>query len=332
MISAREFIRAMELEIVEPGPDGMTELRLETSDINRPGLQLAGFFDYFAVDRLQVIGKAEMEYLLSLTPEMRAERIEVYMSHPLPVVVICRNMACPPEMSEAARRYKVPLYRSRFVTTRFSLQAASYINNVLAPRITRHGVLLDVFGVGVMLTGESGVGKSEAALELVKRGHRLVADDVVDIRKVSDNRLVGEAPEIVRHFMEIRGVGIINVKNMYGVGAVINSKTIDIVAHLELWDDSKEYDRLGFNEEFTAILGVQVPMIVLPVRPGRNLAIVIEVAASNYRLKAMGYHGAKELNERLLAKAERERVEREREEAEQEAFEKASARAVEHNA
>ena len=190
------------------------------------------------------------------------------------------------------------------MTTRFSLQASTYISNCLAPHITRHGVLIDVFGVGVMLTGESGVGKSEAALELVKRGHRLVADDVVDIRKVNDRRLVGEAPEVLRHFMEIRGVGIINVKNMYGVGAVINSKTIDIVCHMELWDDKKEYDRLGFNEEFTAILGVKVPLLVLPVRPGRNLAIVIEVAASNFRLKAMGYHGARELNERLQQQAQ----------------------------
>ena len=283
MISLKEFIDTLELEpVVMADRD---EINLETSDVNRPGLQLSGFFDYFAADRLQVIGKAEMQYILALEPE-----------------VLCRNMPVPPEMVEAAQRHNVALLRSRLVTTRFMLQASMFIGAKLAPRITRHGVLMDVFGIGVMITGESGVGKSEAALELVKRGHRLVADDVVEICKVSDVRLVGEAPEMVRHFMEIRGVGIINVKNMYGVGAVINSKSIDMVIHLELWDNNKEYDRLGLNEDFTAVLGVKLPKLTLPVRPGRNLAIVIEVAASNHRLKKMGYNGAQELNDRLSAK------------------------------
>ncbi len=309
MIPLMDFIKALDLEYLELGDNA--EIALETSDVNRPGLQLCGFFDYFATDRLQVIGKAEMEYLLSLEPKVRKARLDAYMSYPVPVVVICRNMECPPELLEAAQAHRIPLLRSRLVTTRFSLQASSYIAGCLAPRITRHGVLIDVFGVGVMLTGESGVGKSEAALELVKRGHRLVADDVVDIRKVNDQRLVGEAPEVLRHFMEIRGVGVINVKSMYGVGAVINSKSIDIVCHMELWDENKEYDRLGFNEEFTAILGVKVPLLVLPVRPGRNLAIVIEVAASNFRLKAMGYHGAKELNERLMQRAAQQQAQTE---------------------
>jgi len=305
VIPTMEFIRGLELEPLFLG--SKAELALEDSDINRPGLQLSGYFDHFASDRLQVIGRAEMEYLLSMEPEVRRERLDAYMSYPLPVVVVCRNMDCPAELLEAAQAHDIPLLRSRYVTTRFALQAVSFITGFLAPRITRHGVLIDVFGVGVMLTGDSGVGKSEAALELVKRGHRLVADDVVDIRKVSDQRVVGEAPEVLRHFMEIRGVGIINVKNMYGVGAVINAKSIDIVCHLEYWDENKEYDRLGFNEEFTAILGVKVPMLVLPVRPGRNLAIVIEVAASNFRLKAMGYHGARELTERLQKRSEEQK-------------------------
>ena len=300
MISLKEFIDTLELEpVVMADRD---EINLETSDVNRPGLQLSGFFDYFAADRLQVIGKAEMQYILALEPEVRKERLDKYMSYNIPVVVVCRNMPVPPEMVEAAQRHNVALLRSRLVTTRFMLQASMFIGAKLAPRMTRHGVLMDVFGIGVMITGESGVGKSEAALELVKRGHRLVADDVVEICKVSDVRLVGEAPEMVRHFMEIRGVGIINVKNMYGVGAVINSKSIDMVIHLELWDNNKEYDRLGLNEDFTAVLGVKLPKLTLPVRPGRNLAIVIEVAASNHRLKKMGYNGAQELNDRLSAK------------------------------
>ena len=247
-----------------------------------------------------------MQYLLALEPEVRKERLDQYMSFNPPVVVVCRNMPCPPEMVEAAQHNNVPLLRSRLVTTRFMLQASMFIGAKLAPRITRHGVLMDVFGIGVMITGESGVGKSEAALELVKRGHRLVADDVVEICKVSDVRLVGESPEMVRHFMEIRGVGIINVKNMYGVGAVINSKSIDMVIHLELWDNNKNYDRLGLDEDFTAVLGVKLPKITLPVRPGRNLAIVIEVAASNHRLKKMGYNGAQELQDRLAAKIHQE--------------------------
>ena len=291
MISLKEFIDTLELEpVVMADRD---EINLETSDVNRPGLQLSGFFDYFAADRLQVIGKAEMQYILALEPEVRKERLDKYMSYNIPVVVVCRNMPVPPEMVEAAQRHNVALLRSRLVTTRFMLQASMFIGAKLAPRITRHGVLMDVFGIGVMIT---------AALELVKRGHRLVADDVVEICKVSDVRLVGEAPEMVRHFMEIRGVGIINVKNMYGVGAVINSKSIDMVIHLELWDNNKEYDRLGLNEDFTAVLGVKLPKLTLPVRPGRNLAIVIEVAASNHRLKKMGYNGAQELNDRLSAK------------------------------
>ena len=281
MISLKEFIDTLELEpVVMADRD---EINLETSDVNRPGLQLSGFFDYFAADRLQVIGKAEMQYILALEPEVRKERLDKYMSYNIPVVVVCRNMPVPPEMVEAAQRHNVALLRSRLVTTRFMLQASMFIGAKLAPRITRHGVLMDVFGIGVMITGES-------------------ADDVVEICKVSDVRLVGEAPEMVRHFMEIRGVGIINVKNMYGVGAVINSKSIDMVIHLELWDNNKEYDRLGLNEDFTAVLGVKLPKLTLPVRPGRNLAIVIEVAASNHRLKKMGYNGAQELNDRLSAK------------------------------
>ena len=303
MISLKEFIENMELEpVVMADKD---ELDLETSDVNRPGLQFAGFFDYFAADRLQVVGKAEMQYLMSLTPEMRKERLDKYMSFGVPVVVVCRNMPCPPELVDAAQRCNIPLLRSRLVTTRFTLLSSAYIGSKLAPRITRHGVLMDVFGIGVMITGESGVGKSEAALELVKRGHRLVADDVVDIRRVSDNRLVGEAPEMIRHLMEIRGIGIIDVATMFGIGSVMRTRSIDLIVHLEHWVEGKEYDRVGTDERTQEILDVQVPMILLPIRPGRNVAVVLEVAARNLMLKQQGYNAVEELEKRMFARLEK---------------------------
>lgn len=300
MIDLEDFRTKLGLELL--GPTTKKQLDINVTDINRPGMQFCGFYEYFAHERVQVIGKVEMTYLESLESRMRRPVLEKYMSYPIPCIITCWGMTPPRDLLEIARAHDVPVFQSKLKTTKFSLQAIMYLNRVLAPHITRHGVLVDVYGVGILLTGESGVGKSEAALELVKRGHQLAADDVVDICRVADDRLIGESPEMVRHFMEIRGVGIINVKNMYGVGAVINSKSIDMVIHLELWDNNKEYDRLGLNEDFTAVLGVKLPKLTLPVRPGRNLAIVIEVAASNHRLKKMGYNGAQELNDRLSAK------------------------------
>ncbi len=306
MIGFDTFVGALELEVIFGGE--RKAIDITTSDLNRPGLQFTGYFEFFAYDRLQIIGKVEMNYLLDLDPVVRRERLQKYMAQPMPGIIVCRNMQCPVELIEVAQETGIPLFRSRMVTTKFTQIAIAFINRCLAPIVTRHGVLMDVFGTGVLITGESGVGKSECALELVKRGHRLVADDVVEIRKVSDNRLSGEAPGTVRHFMEVRGVGIINIKNMFGVGAVINAKSIDLVAHLELWNDSKEYDRLGINEEFVTILGVKLQRLTIPVRPGRNLAIILEVAASNHRLKLMGYHAAKELDERLSARLEGEEL------------------------
>lgn len=300
MISLKDFANVLRLEIIHDA--GKENIDVTTSDLNRPGLQFSGYFEFFAFDRLQVIGKVEMNYLNELDPQLREERIRQYMSYPMPGIIICRNMSCPADILEAAQQCGIPLFRSRDVTTRFSQKLIGYINSCLAPIVTRHGVLMDVFSLGVLITGESGAGKSECALELVKRGHRLVADDVVEIRKVADNRLIGEAPDAVRHFMEVRGVGIINIKNMFGVSSVIDTKSIDIVTHLELWDDTKEYDRLGLTEEFMTILGVKVTRLTIPVRPGRNLAIILEVAANNHRLKRLGYHAAKELDERLSAR------------------------------
>lgn len=293
MIPLSDLTRGLELEPIAACRD--REIALESGDINRPGLQLAGVFDYFARERLQVIGKAEMTFLMNMSRELRGERLNDYFSYRPPCVVVCRNLNIPEEMTLSAIRYDVPLLRSKFVTTHLEYSAINFLNHYLAPSVQRHGVLIDVFGVGVYMTGQSGVGKSETALELVKRGHRLVADDAVQLRRVAQNRIVGEAPQNLRYYMELRGVGIINIQKMYGISAVIPQKSIDLVIHLEFWDDEKEYDRLGLYQETTTILGEQLPRLTIPVRPGRNLAIVIESAASNFRLKNMGYNAAQEL-------------------------------------
>ena len=297
MIKAKEF--AKELQLKELSPSTQQEWDIRTTELNRPGLQFAGFYEYFAFERPQVIGKVEMNYLENLEYDVRVERLRQFFSYDLPCVVICRNMSAPEELLACARERNIAVYQTDMITTKFTFTAINFLNRMLAPRVTRHGVLVAVYGVGVLLTGESGVGKSEAALELVKRGHQLVADDVVDICKVSDNRLVGECPEMIRHYMEIRGIGIIDIRAMYGIGAVAMSKSIDMVIHLEQWVEGKEYDRLGLTHEFVTILGIKVPYQIMPVRPGRNIAIIVEVAARNHSLKSMGYDAARELDRRL---------------------------------
>lgn len=299
IIPIENIIDALKLEVIYSGNN--TAIGVTTSDINRPGLQFAGFFDYFASERIQVLGKVEMTYLQELDPTVRYERLCQFFSYDIPCVIISRGMEIPQYITETAAKYNRPVFRSQLATTNLVSKLISYLVSALAPRITRHGVLVDVYGAGVFLMGESGIGKSETALELIKRGHRLVADDAVEIKKVAESRLIGEAPELIRHFMEIRGIGIIDIKAMYGVGAVINNKPLDMVIFMEFWDNNKEYDRLGLVEEYTEILGVKLPKIVLPVRPGRNLAIIVEVAARNWRLKNMGYHAAQELDNRLNA-------------------------------
>lgn len=299
MIKLKDFCQELKLELLNQVE--VEEMDINVSDINRPGMQFCNFYEYFAYERPQVIGKVEMTYLETLMPDKRLEVLEKYMSYPLPCIVVCWGMRVPKEMLEIATRQNIPVLRSGEQTTRFTFQVINYINREIAPHVTRHGVLVDVHGVGILITGESGVGKSEVALELVRRGHQLCADDVVDICRVAENRLVGECPEMVRHFMEIRGIGLIDIRAMYGIGAVIRSKSIDMVIHLEHWDSKKEYDRLGLNEETTSILDVKVPYQVMPVRPGRNLAIIVEVAARNMSLKRMGYSAAKEMDRRLKA-------------------------------
>lgn len=296
MIRVDEFVNALQLTTLSPS--SVTEWPIESADLNRPGLQLTGHYDYFAKERPQVIGKAEMAYLDSLEPSVRRDCLEAFLSHPIPCVIICRGMQPPEELLQLARAHDVPVFQTELVTTRFFMKAIIYMNQCLAPRATLHGVLLEVYGVGVLITGRSGVGKSEAALELVKRGHQLVADDVVDVCKVADDRLSGESPEMVRHLMEIRGIGIIDIKAMYGIGSVLMKKSIDLVIHLEKWDEKKEYDRYGLTDEYTSIMDVKIPRIVLPVKPGRNLAIIIEVAARNFSLKRLGYSAAQELDRR----------------------------------
>ena len=304
MINEADFVKSLELIRVLP-TDSKT-LPIEVSNTTRPGIQFAGYWDFFAYERPQLLGKVEMTYLSSLHEDVRRERLAKYFSYPLPCVIICRNYPCFDDMLVLAAAHHIPIYASKKETTQFELDLIGYLRNALAPRETRHGVLVNVFGTGLMITGNSGVGKSEAALELVKRGHQLVADDVVDIRRVEDNRLIGEAPELVRHFMEIRGVGIIDVSTMYGVGAIMRSKTINMVVHLEMWQAGKEYDRLGMTDNYIDILGVKLPYLLLPIHPGRNLAVVLEVAARNYRLKQMGYNAANELTRRHMERAMRE--------------------------
>jgi HPr kinase/phosphorylase len=297
MIQAADFARA--LQLTELSPSTRTEWDIRTADLNRPGMQFCGFYEYFAFERPQVIGKVEMTYLENLPVEQRRDMLQKYFSFDIPCVIVCRGMKAPDELLEAAAARNIGVYQTSMLTTKFTFNAITYLNRCLAPRVTRHGVLVSVDGIGVLLTGESGVGKSEAALELIRRGHQLVADDVVDICKVSDNRLVGECPEMVRHFMEIRGIGIIDIRTMYGVSAVAQSRSIDLVMNMEQWVSGKAYDRLGLHEEYPTILGVKVPSQTLPVRPGRNIAIIIEVAAKNLSLKRMGYSAAKELDRRM---------------------------------
>ena len=275
------------------------DVYVDTSDLNRPGLQMAGFFEYFAVNRIQLFGMVEMTYLQNLDPELKIERLDKYFKSKVPCVLIGRNLTPPPEMLEAAKKYGTPILMSGLTTTKLSHKTTVYLDKVLSPSITRHAGLMDIYGVGILLLGDSGVGKSETSLELVKRGHRLVADDVVEITKLSDNQLIGQAPEIIRHMMEIRGLGIIDVRTLYGIGAVLIEESIDLAVKLEPGDVTN-IDRLGITDEFIPLLGVQIPTITIPVRPGRNLAIIIEVAAMNFRLNSMGQITAEQLDSKLL--------------------------------
>lgn len=277
------------------------KIRIVTNEINRPSLQIAGFFDYFYNNRIQIMGKVEFSYLEKMTSQQRHESLEKLFEKNIPCVIVTRNMDIYPEMTELAIKYNTPVLRTSNTTSRFMSALIAFLNVELAPRITMHGVLVEVYGEGILLLGDSGVGKSEAAIELVKRGHRLVADDAVEIKRVSDISLLGSAPDVIRHFVELRGIGIVDVKMIFGIGAVKNVEKIDFIINLELWQDKKQYDRLGLTTEYTDILGIDIPSITVPVKPGRNLAVVIEVAAMNNRQKKMGYNAAEALNNRVMS-------------------------------
>lgn len=292
-----DLVKELNLSVIYHGDTEYIEIN--TSDLNRPGLQMAGFFEYFAVNRIQLFGMVEMTYLQNLDPELKRERLEKYFASHVPCVLIGRNLTPPPELIDAAKKYNTPILMSGLTTTKLSHQTTVYLDRVLAPSISRHAGLMDVYGVGILLMGDSGVGKSETALELVKRNHRLVADDVVEIVKLSGNQLIGQSPEVIRHMMEIRGLGIIDVRTLYGIGAVLVEKSIELAVNLELGDPTS-IDRLGLSEEYITLLGVKIPLITIPVRPGRNLAIIIEVAAMNFRLKCMGQVTAEQLDSKLL--------------------------------
>lgn len=281
-------------------PPGYEDIGITVADVNRPSLQLAGFYEYFDPNRIQLIGKVEYTYLESLSSEERYSALESLMKEPIPAAILTRNLEPFPELIACAEKYRRPVLRTTSSTSRFMSAIILYLNVALAPMTQLHGVLVEVYGEGILLLGESGVGKSETAMELVKRGHRLVADDAVEIKRVSNKSLVGSAPEIIRHFIELRGIGIVDVKRIFGMGSVKDTENIDLVINLENWQNGKAYDRLGIETEYTDILGIKVPSLTIPIKPGRNLAIIVEVAAMNQRQRKMGYNAARELNERLL--------------------------------
>ena len=292
-----ELVERLKMAVVNRGADYESAL-VGIKDVNRPGLQLAGYFDYFDERRLQVIGMAETKMLESMTSEQRSESFAKLFSYNIPALVVSRDLDIYPECLTMARKHQRTLLHTAETTVDFTTKVIELLTQLMAPTITRHGVLLDIYGEGVLITGDSGIGKSETAIELVKRGHRLVADDAVDIRRVSD-QLIGKAPELIRHYIELRGIGVIDVQQLFGMSAVILEAQIDLVVHLEQWREDKFYDRFGLDEETVDILGVELPILTIPVMPGRNLAVIVEVAAMNNRHKKYGYNAAQKLAEEL---------------------------------
>ncbi|MEG0842795.1 MAG: HPr(Ser) kinase/phosphatase [Romboutsia sp.] len=296
-VSIKEIIKDLDLEIVYMPQD--KDYYVYSQDLNRTGLQFAGYFEYFAYERIQIVGKTEYNYFSQMDNDTRDEVLDKFFSYEIPALIVSRDLEVKPDVIEKAKKYNRVVLSTRRNTTRLVNRLSNYLDNRLAPHTTIHGVLVDVYGIGVLIKGESSIGKSETALELIQRGHRLVADDAVEIRKLDDSMLVGQSPELLRHFLEIRGIGIIDVRSLYGVGAVKNSKMIDIVVHLEGWDENKYYDRLGLDKEYEEILGVNLEKLVVPVKPGRNTAMILEVAAMNFRQKGMGYDAAQEFTKKL---------------------------------
>ncbi|WP_250277654.1 HPr(Ser) kinase/phosphatase [[Clostridium] colinum] len=302
-VKIEELVKEYELKNLTPSVD-FSEKTLSHPEVNRPALQLAGFFEYFASERIQIIGLVEHSYINTLTKEEKEEIFEKICAYKLPCIVFCRDLQPPEEFLNIAIKYNIPIFQTQDATSEFESEVIRWLRVQLAPRVTMHGVLIDIYGEGVLIMGESGVGKSETALELIKRGHRLVADDAVEIKKVSHNTLVGSCPEVIRYFIELRGIGIINVKQMFGVQSVKDTQAIDLIIKLEPWEKGKQYDRLGINEEYMDILGNEIVCQTLPVRPGRNLAMICESAAVNRRQKKMGYNAAQNLSDRIMKSIE----------------------------
>ena len=297
-VSVQELVDKMNLKCFTPCVD-ISERMITTSDVNRPGLEFAGYYEHFAEERVQIIGMVEHSYLEHLPEKVRSERYKQLLCHDVPCVIMCRGYEPNEEVLKMAGQRGVPILGTKDATSCFMSEVIYYLTGRLAPCISIHGVLVDIYGEGVLIMGESGIGKSEAALELIRRGHRLVTDDVVEIRKVNNNTLIGTSPDITRHFIELRGIGIIDVKTLFGVECVKEKQSIDLVIKLEDWKKDKEYDRLGLEEEYTEILGNKIVCHSIPIRPGRNLAVICEAAAVNYRQKKMGYNAAQELYRRV---------------------------------
>ena len=307
-VKMEKVVEKFKLENLTPNID-IKSIKISMPDVNRPALQMAGYFEHFDSSRLQVIGFVEYTYMEGISEEQKRVVYDKLMSYDIPCVVFCRELQPDPIFLEIAHKYNRPVFSTKKNTSVFMAEAIRWLNVKLAPCISVHGVLVDVYGEGVLITGESGIGKSEAALELVKRGHRLVTDDAVEIRKVSDETLVGSAPDVTKHLIELRGIGIVDVKALFGAASVKDTQSIDMVIRLEDWDKDKEYDRLGLEEEYTEYLGNKVVCYTLPIRPGRNLAVICETAAVNHRQKKMGYNAAQELYTRVQNSLARRREE-----------------------
>lgn len=298
-VSLSSIIDEFQLEKIYV-PDNIDSILIEKKEVNRPGLQLAGFFDHFDPQRIQIIGKVEYHYLAQLSSKERMVAIDGLLSKRLVCLVISSGLEVFPEFKTVAEKYNVPVLRTQDTTSNFMGSLISSLNVSLAERMTRHGVFVECYGEGILMLGDSGIGKSETAIELVKRGHRLIADDAVEIKKVSAKTLVGSAPELIRHYVELRGIGIVDVRRIFGMGAVKLTEKIDLIINLEVWQQGKFYERVGLDTEYTNIMGINVPSITMPVKPGRNLAVIIEIAAMNNRQKKMGYNTAVEFNKKLM--------------------------------
>lgn len=309
-INLSKLIEKMNWENLTPEID-ISRIKITQPDINRPALQLAGYFEHFEATRLQIIGYVEYSYMNGLEESVQLDIYEKLLNNPIPGIVFCRELQPNDLFRKIAIKYGVPLFMSKKATSACMAEVIRWLNVQLAPCISIHGVLVDVYGEGVLITGESGIGKSEAALELIKRGHRLITDDVVELRRVSDDTLVGSAPEVTKHFIELRGIGIVNVKALFGALSVKDTQSIDLVIHLEDWDKDKEYDRMGLEEEYIEYLGNKIVCHNIPIRPGRSLAIICEAAAVNHREKKMGYNAAQELYQRVQKSLARRQEEEE---------------------